>query len=171
MNVIARLEYELAYYDSAAHRFNHYTTRTLPPCIVQGTFGWFRKIVLWLRDVEGFWVLLSILVHGVEKCDESLYDFIVHLGIIFSLMHFCMVLNQTNFQFSTTKMEALSLGLKFATGIFKNITTNSIVSDYWNSDIDFSKGIILAAVSQPKDSSLPKHTYIYIYKRGSFKMF
>ena len=28
MNVIARLEYELAYYDSAVHRFNHYTTRT-----------------------------------------------------------------------------------------------------------------------------------------------
>ena len=30
MNVIARLEYELAYYDSAVHRFSHYTTRTLP---------------------------------------------------------------------------------------------------------------------------------------------
>ena len=29
VNVIARLEYELAYYDSALHRFNHYTTRTL----------------------------------------------------------------------------------------------------------------------------------------------
>ena len=29
MNIIARLEYELAYYDSAVHRFNHYTTRTL----------------------------------------------------------------------------------------------------------------------------------------------
>ena len=28
MNVIARLEYELVYYDSAVHRFNHYTTRT-----------------------------------------------------------------------------------------------------------------------------------------------
>ena len=27
MNVIARLEYELAYYDSAVHCFNHYTTR------------------------------------------------------------------------------------------------------------------------------------------------
>ena len=27
-NVIARLEYELAYYESAVHRFNHYTTRT-----------------------------------------------------------------------------------------------------------------------------------------------
>ena len=30
MNIIARLEYELAYYDSAVHRFNHYTTRTPP---------------------------------------------------------------------------------------------------------------------------------------------
>ena len=30
VNVIARLEYELAYYDSAVHRFNHYTTRTTP---------------------------------------------------------------------------------------------------------------------------------------------
>ena len=28
VNVIARLEYELAYNDSAVHRFNHYTTRT-----------------------------------------------------------------------------------------------------------------------------------------------
>ena len=28
MNVIARLEYELEYYNSAVHRFNHYTTRT-----------------------------------------------------------------------------------------------------------------------------------------------
>ena len=28
LNVIARLENELAYYDFAVHRFNHYTTRT-----------------------------------------------------------------------------------------------------------------------------------------------
>ena len=32
MNVIARLEYELAYYDSAVHQFNHYTKRTPPRC-------------------------------------------------------------------------------------------------------------------------------------------
>ena len=31
VNVIARLEYELAYYDSAVHYFNYYTTRTPPP--------------------------------------------------------------------------------------------------------------------------------------------
>ena len=36
MNIIARLEYELAYYDSAVHRFNHYTTRT-PLIKVEGT--------------------------------------------------------------------------------------------------------------------------------------
>ena len=30
VNVIARLEYELTYYDSAVQRFNHYTTRTPP---------------------------------------------------------------------------------------------------------------------------------------------
>ena len=30
VNVIARLEYELAYYDFEVHRFNHYTTRTPP---------------------------------------------------------------------------------------------------------------------------------------------
>ena len=28
MKVITRLEFELAYFDSAVHRFNHYTTRT-----------------------------------------------------------------------------------------------------------------------------------------------
>ena len=27
VNVIARLEFELAYYDFAVHHFNHYTTR------------------------------------------------------------------------------------------------------------------------------------------------
>ena len=30
MNVIVRLEYKLAYYDSTVHGFNHYTTRTPP---------------------------------------------------------------------------------------------------------------------------------------------
>ena len=30
VDVIARVEYELAYYDSAVYRFNHNTTKTLP---------------------------------------------------------------------------------------------------------------------------------------------
>ena len=48
-----RLEYELAYYDSAVHRFNQYTTRTPPiiecrylPCSSHVTL--FRCISLWL---------------------------------------------------------------------------------------------------------------------------
>ena len=36
MNIIARLEFELAYYDSAVHRFNHYASRT-PPIISRVT--------------------------------------------------------------------------------------------------------------------------------------
>ena len=34
VNVIARLEFELAYYDSAVYRFNHCTTRTPPETIL-----------------------------------------------------------------------------------------------------------------------------------------
>ena len=33
VNVIVQLKYKLAYYDSAVHRFNHYTTRTLPEAL------------------------------------------------------------------------------------------------------------------------------------------
>ena len=40
VNVIARLEYELAYYDSAVHRFNHYTTRTSLVCVRAGMCVW-----------------------------------------------------------------------------------------------------------------------------------
>ena len=39
VNIIARLENELAYYDSAVHRFNHYTTRT-PPDLLLNNQQW-----------------------------------------------------------------------------------------------------------------------------------
>ena len=38
MNVIAQLEYELAYDDSAVQRFNHYTTRTIIMCFLAKYF-------------------------------------------------------------------------------------------------------------------------------------
>ena len=47
VNIITRLEYELAYYNSAVHRFNHYTTRT-PPLDLEN--GW---LVGWLVGVYG----------------------------------------------------------------------------------------------------------------------
>ena len=38
VNIIARLENELAYYDSSVHRFNHYTTRTPPGTYIRKQF-------------------------------------------------------------------------------------------------------------------------------------
>ena len=63
-----------------------------------------------------------------------------------------MILNLTDFQFSTNEKEALSFGLKFVTGIHQNIITNTILCNYRNGDTDFSRGfiqgIILISVSQ-----------------------
>ena len=45
MNVLARQEYELAYYDSAVHRFNHYTTRTplsFSYCSKRTNYNWYN---------------------------------------------------------------------------------------------------------------------------------
>ena len=48
MNIIARLEYELAYYDSIVNRFNHYTTRTPPKYVWLNTVDcFFFKIFKW----------------------------------------------------------------------------------------------------------------------------
>ena len=43
MNIIAWLEYELAYYDSAVHRFNHYTTRTPPDLLLGSPHTWWAQ--------------------------------------------------------------------------------------------------------------------------------
>ena len=52
MNVIARLEYELAYYNSAVHHFNHYTTWT-PPCGLRLYSTWLVMTVeLWFNFVK-----------------------------------------------------------------------------------------------------------------------
>ena len=52
-----------------------------------------------------------------------------------------------------------SPGLKLATGIYKNITTNTILDNYQNFSEGFMQGIILTAISQPNESSLPKKKY------------
>ena len=64
MNVMARLEYELAYYDSAVHRFNNYTTMTPPPLF---TFSISPEIFnLWMNFVCLFkrliWFYQSALI-------------------------------------------------------------------------------------------------------------
>ena len=55
VNVIARLEYELAYNDSAVHRFNHYTTRTTPALVLLlQTWVVDGLETKWLSDKEKF---------------------------------------------------------------------------------------------------------------------
>ena len=44
VNIIVQLEYELAYYDSTVHHFNHYTTRT-PPVL----FDPYHVLPLWVK--------------------------------------------------------------------------------------------------------------------------
>ena len=46
---MARLEYELAYYDSAVHHFNHYTTRS-----------WILFYSIWSKEIEA----LSMVPEG-----------------------------------------------------------------------------------------------------------
>ena len=66
MNVIARLEYELTYYDSAVHRFNHYTTRT-PPKRYE-----YQCKILFLTSISWYWQQKlinhnTIINYGIEK--------------------------------------------------------------------------------------------------------
>ena len=46
MNIIAWLEYELAYYDSAVHRFNHYTTRTPLFALFINAYKWCKNLTI-----------------------------------------------------------------------------------------------------------------------------
>ena len=75
MNEIAWLEYELAYYDSVVHRFNHYTTRTPPLKTDVYNKQYKQNIVIFLTSV----------------------DFVFHVGEVFWYNHWpstCLSLQQ-----------------------------------------------------------------------------
>ena len=50
VNVIARLEYGLAYYDSALRRFNHYTTSTPPHRLNPNRYD--KTVVVYLGEMS-----------------------------------------------------------------------------------------------------------------------
>ena len=88
MNVIARLEYELVYYDSAVHRFNHYTTRT-PLSIRLNTFRLNSRIVFNIlyisndfHDMKDYFLFLSLYILRLIFTKEGIRNNI-HTG-------FCM---------------------------------------------------------------------------------
>ena len=76
MNVIARLENELAYYDSAVHRFNHYTTRTPPLtfltiCLIFVHF-WYGHQSIWLRKKTLQYFLTNKFAARISSAQNSL---------------------------------------------------------------------------------------------------
>ena len=58
VNVIARLEYELAYYDSTVHHFNHYTTRTPLFLTCKIEKFWIKHIINHCREEYISWTSL-----------------------------------------------------------------------------------------------------------------
>ena len=64
VNVIAWLEFELAYYISAVQRFNHYTTRTPSVCVCNFSF-WYKESTI------SFSMLHSLLINNVLKWHPS----------------------------------------------------------------------------------------------------
>ena len=87
MNVIARLKYELAYYDSAVHRFNHYTTRT-PPLIFVCTElnGYVRYLIF--KKVSDHLFLHNLKLQLFAPSEMYFKYCNLTLMILFNINHF-----------------------------------------------------------------------------------
>ena len=81
MNIIARLEYELAYYDSAVHRFNHYTTRT-PPWQWRGTLHSPKLQHYWSLTIRLFNVISkTMIVEVLPLCRDAVGVFYIPIQL------------------------------------------------------------------------------------------
>ena len=115
MNVIARLEYELAYYDSAVHRFNHYTTRKrlniysksvilqrnifLKIYIIKKGHNYFFFFRLPLRHFLTFFYLHPTLSHNVSFFPFRFYFFFFIYSLCFFFYCFSYFLSLLIFSF------------------------------------------------------------------------
>ena len=86
VNVIARVEYELAYYDSAVHRFNHYTTRT--PRIVYK----YLYITIYIKREEGEKYMYNYVCSYALILERSLCIYDVYICVA-SVQIFACVFN------------------------------------------------------------------------------
>ena len=73
MNVIAPLDYELAYYDSAVHRFNHYTTRTIPFYIFGTVYIFYNSFWDISRFIVSSNLVLSLAKNPVHL--DNMFDY------------------------------------------------------------------------------------------------
>ena len=100
MNVIARLEFELTYYDSGVHRFNHYTTRATPWGLVicwlyasRKRFGlvWFYGILTiighWMPNPFYSYILIIWFLHFIDDfLKQAWASFFLHIVKWFHLI-------------------------------------------------------------------------------------
>ena len=91
MNVIAGLEFELAYYDSAVHRFNHYTAR--PPHVFSRALERseiLSRICIWVTDI------ISYDDNHPMKCSWNIFsvNLMVNSFILFFFIFFFLPLTQ-----------------------------------------------------------------------------
>ena len=120
MNVIARLECELAFYDSAVHRVNYYTTKTppnnfcdwstndfravsnqilemfFPHTYVLSTFGRFSKCSFHIRNVLLGWQLLVLLLKGTFFYSLHLLSAVCIYIYICTYTHVCIFFKHTH---------------------------------------------------------------------------
>ena len=82
MRVIARLEFELAYYDSTFHHFNHYTMRTPPPNY-KVEYNWITMEKYKLKVYS----LLSVIVYSSSSTRAYSMDFPDSLSPSVSIIH------------------------------------------------------------------------------------
>ena len=92
MNVIARLEYEPAYYDFAVHHFNHYTMRT-PPLLSEYI----------LYDIYN----IMHMFHIIQICNIIIYI------ILYSLVWF----NSISTPYKSSNVEIWFICKSFANGL------------------------------------------------------
>ena len=79
MNVIARLEYELAYYNSAIHPFNHYTTNR------------------WLKQMVKMLLLLQLHIYAVQHFQERtnmMTEYRSRLDFVKTIDDLCQTINK-----------------------------------------------------------------------------
>ena len=112
MNVIARLEYELAYYDSAVHRLNHYPTRLIVSLIefnIMSThLGLFYAKRLGNR-VHYMLVFILVYLKRIIFLNTAIYQvFLSNNDILFTILWFSRLIDFNGM--STRREFFISLG-------------------------------------------------------------
>ena len=119
MNVIARLEYELTNYNSAVHRFNHYTTRIHPQqneCLFGIISDIFSKHTIWFRISSLLYLKLHDFRYFIFKPEARDPKTKSSISYVYTAQCLFRLKNQTIFfcQYSKVKLATVVEGALYA---------------------------------------------------------